>query len=163
MSTADQIQSLMAEVGPLLPAIMEIHKAEDESSWAIQWEDETVVVIDWVEEFRYLSFQTEIGVWPSEGQIEFAKIVLQFNGLWNETGGVCLGLFEDMVVMNYSLPIEGLEISAFCDVLTGFVTKKQVWCDVLANAPASSIGLENHGNANPSPNALDLMAMGLRA
>ena len=72
------IQAMLQELGPSMPDIDAILQSE-ESSWAIQFADETVVLLDWADDPPRLMFSAGLGQPADSRRLEVYQHLLQHN------------------------------------------------------------------------------------
>jgi hypothetical protein len=161
MSTPTHIQELLREIGPLLPAIHEIRQSEDELSWAIALENGGTIVVDIEDEGERMILRSEIGT-AAEDDAALSTMLLRFNGLWQQTGGICLGLDEEVVVMCHDVSANGIDTPTLCAILAGFAEKSEGWRRLLANR-SMGLSLPTDGATTDTEDMIQLLGSGIRA
>jgi len=87
----ETIQLLMQELGPQTPTIDAVVQHE-EGSWAMQFDDASIVLAECGEEPERLVLSTELGM-PAPGRrLEACQLMLSYNLLWQENGGLTTAL-----------------------------------------------------------------------
>ena len=90
-TTIEKIQQLIQELGPNMQDIDAIVQTE-EPSWAIQFSDETIIIIEAAEEPARMVFSAELGNASETNQRAIYEALLCYNLMWRDTGGVKIGL-----------------------------------------------------------------------
>ncbi len=117
----DKIQDLISQIGPVFPDIDAVIQTED-PSWAIQFVDELVVMIEQLEHPDRMVFSSEIGTVADDQELPVYEALLCYNLLWKDTGGVKIGLAgpKGTLIVTSELLLDGLTLMAFQDALTNF-------------------------------------------
>ncbi|MCP5082063.1 MAG: type III secretion system chaperone, partial [Alphaproteobacteria bacterium] len=118
MST-DTFRQLLTEVGSLLP-FQEVVEFEEGPSWLAAFEEETFVVLDWLDEPRRVVLHADIGMLASEEKARLAMLerIARYNAAWRETGSLRIGLDPDgTLTLLLDLPQAGLDAAWLCGVL----------------------------------------------
>jgi hypothetical protein len=131
MSTAipESIQLLMQEIGPATPEIDAVMQSE-ERSWAIQFDDETVVQVEWADEPSRLVLSSALGQVNPEMRLPVYETLLSYNLLWQDTGGVKAALAGPggEVSLLYELFADTLlSLGDLRTVLLNFMQLTQLW------------------------------------
>jgi hypothetical protein len=88
------LTSRLVEVAPLSDKITAIDQAED-GSWALEFSDKTVVLMEWAERPERIVLSATLGTPPAERTEELFTLALSFSTLWRDTCGARLGLGGD--------------------------------------------------------------------
>ncbi len=117
----DKIQDLISQIGPVFPDIDAVIQTED-SSWAIQFVDELVVMIEQLEHPDRMVFSSEIGTVADDQELPVYEALLCYNLLWKDTGGVKIGLAgpKGILIVTSELLLDGLTLMTFQEALTNF-------------------------------------------
>ncbi len=117
----DKIQDLISQIGPVFPDIDAVIQTED-PSWAIQFVDELVVMIEQLEHPDRMVFSSEIGTVADDQELPVYEALLCYNLLWKDTGGVKIGLAgpKGTLIVTSELLLDGLTLMSFQDALTNF-------------------------------------------
>ena len=117
----DKIQDLISQIGPVFPDIDAVIQTED-PSWAIQFVDELVVMIEQLEQPDRMVFSSEIGAVTDDQELPVYEALLCYNLLWKDTGGVKIGLAgpKGTLIVTSELLLEGLTLMSFQEALTNF-------------------------------------------
>ena len=90
-SHLERMQIMMEEIGPSMPEIEAVIQSE-EKNWAIQFDDQSIVTLEWAEKPERVVLTSMLGV-PSESmQLSVYETLLCYNLLWKDTGGVKMAL-----------------------------------------------------------------------
>ncbi len=149
----ERMQIMMEEIGPSLPEIEAVIQSEDRN-WAIQFSDQSIVMLEWVEDPDRIVLTSMLGV-PSESmQLSVYETLLCYNLLWKDTGGVKMALSGpggELVVI-YELFSAELTLNELQTVLTNFVSIAQIWTVYVTGES------EQHGM--PPPGSIDMLQLG---
>lgn len=117
----DKIQDLISQIGPVFPDIDAVIQTED-PSWAIQFVDELVVMIEQLEHPDRMVFSSEIGTVADDQELPVYEALLCYNLLWKDTGGVKIGLAgpKGILIVTTELLLDGLTLMTFQEALTNF-------------------------------------------
>jgi hypothetical protein len=117
----DKIQDLISQIGPVFPDIDAVIQTED-PSWAIQFVDELVVMIEQLEQPDRMVFSSEIGAVTDDQELPVYEALLCYNLLWKDTGGVKIGLAgpKGTLIVTSELLLDGLTLMSFQEALTNF-------------------------------------------
>ena len=74
----DKIQDLISQIGPVFPDIDAVIQTED-PSWAIQFVDELVVMIEQLEHPDRMVFSSEIGTVADDQELPVYEALLCYN------------------------------------------------------------------------------------
>jgi hypothetical protein len=124
----ERMQIMMEEIGPAMSEIEAVIQSE-EKNWAIQFEDQSIVMLEWAENPDRVVLTAMLGV-PSETmQLSVYETLLCYNLLWKDTGGVKMALSgpSGELVLLYELFASNLNRNELQTVLINFVSISQVW------------------------------------
>ncbi len=124
----ERMQIMMEEIGPAMPEIEAVIQSE-EKNWAIQFEDQSIVMLEWAENPDRVVLTAMLGA-PSESmQLSVYETLLCYNLLWKDTGGVKMALSGPAgeLVLLYELFASNLNRNELQTVLINFVSISQVW------------------------------------
>ncbi len=127
-SNLERMQIMMEEIGPSMPEIEAVIQSE-ESNWAIQFDDQSIIMLEWAEQPDRVVLTTMLGS-PSESmQLSVYETLLCYNLLWKDTGGVKMALSGPggELVLLYELHASGLSLPDLQVVLSNFASIAQVW------------------------------------
>jgi hypothetical protein len=127
-TTIEKIQQLIQELGPHMQDIDAIVQTE-EPSWAIQFSDETILIIEAAEEPSRMVFSAELGNASENNQRAIYEALLCYNLMWRDTGGVKIGLAgpQGTLIISTELCLEGLVLNDLQLSLTNFLKITRSW------------------------------------
>lgn len=127
-TTVEQIQQFLQELGPSMPDIDAVVQTE-EPSWAVQFSDETVVIVEAAEEPSRMIFSAELGSATDSLQLPIYETLLCYNLLWRETGGIKIGLAgpKGALILSSELCLEGLTLIDFQEGISSFSRIARTW------------------------------------
>ena len=124
----ERMQIMMEEIGPAMPEVEAVIQSE-EKNWAIQFEDQSIAMLEWAESPDRVVLTAMLGI-PSETmQLSVYETLLCYNLLWKDTGGVKMALSGPggELVLLYELFASNLNRNELQTVLINFVSISQVW------------------------------------
>lgn len=160
MSHESPVHALMKEVGPLLQ-LQEILQSTEEASWSLEWTDGVVVTADHDEEEERVTLSAHVGKMPDQRVAELALLLLRYNVLWRETGGIRLGLQDQDIVQMFDFSAPGVSLPVLCHILTDFAEKARVWSQLVENHQHG--GLSSGHIHDGLDSMTDLLRSGIRA
>jgi hypothetical protein len=148
MALHEQIQGLIEAVGPEVEAVQAVGQTGD-TEWAVMFDTDTTVMLDLVTEQQKLVLSIDLGRPAQESRLATYETMLAYNVLWQETGGVKMGLggTNGRLVQMFELNTAGLDLDLLASVLEGFVAKALVWREQIAQGAGSAEAL-------PPPNLM---------
>ena len=124
----ERMQAMMEEVGPAMAEIEAVIQSEDKN-WAIQFEDQSIIMLEWSERPDRIVLSSMLGI-PSEAmQLSVYEALLCYNLLWKDTGGVKMALAGpggDLMLL-YELYVDQLMLNDLQIVISNFSSISQVW------------------------------------
>ena len=124
----ERVQIMMEEIGPSMPEIEAVIQSE-EKNWAIQFDDQSIITLEWAEKPERVVLTSMLGV-PSESmQLSVYETLLCYNLLWKDTGGVKMALAGpggDLMLL-YELYVDQLMLNDLQIVISNFSSISQVW------------------------------------
>jgi hypothetical protein len=141
-TTIEQIQQLMQELGPASPDIDAVVQTE-EPSWAIQFSDESIMVIEPADEPARLVLSSELGTAPEAAERQLYEALLSYNLLWRDSGGLKIGLAgpKGSLIINWELCLEGLTLLDLQSALARFRKVTASWQHYVASADVGTAPL----------------------
>ena len=123
-----KFQIMMEEVGPAISDIETVIQSEDRD-WAIQFEDQSIVTLEWAENPDKVVLSTILGKPPQTNQLSVYETLLCYNLLWRDTGGVkmALGGPEGEILLIYEMYVVDTTLNDFKTVLLNFLNIAKVW------------------------------------
>lgn len=127
-STIEKIQTLIQELGPASPEIDAVVQTE-EPSWAIQYSDETIVIIEASEDPARMVLSSELGSPNDSLQLPIYETLLCYNLLWRETGGVKIGLAgpKGALILSCELCLDNLSLMDLQEGMKTFTSIVRTW------------------------------------
>ena len=124
----ERMQAMMEEIGPAMAEIEAVIQSEDKN-WAIQFEDQSIIMLEWAEHPDRIVLSSMLGI-PSETmQLSVYEALLCYNLLWKDTGGVKMALAGpggDLMLL-YELYVDQLMLNELQVVISNFSSISQVW------------------------------------
>jgi hypothetical protein len=148
-----RMQIMMEEIGPVMPSIEAVIQSE-EKNWAIQFDDQSIVMLEWAEKPDRVVLTAMLGA-PSESmQLSVYETLLCYNLLWKDTGGVKMALSGPggELILLYELFSTDLTLNELQTVLTNFVSIAQVWSVYVTG--------ESDQPAGTVPGSMDMLQLG---
>jgi hypothetical protein len=111
MTTIEQIENLVKELGPAMSDIDAIVQTED-PSWAIQFSDETIIILEPADDPSRIVISTELGAAAEAQQRTVYETMLCYNLMWRDSGGVKIGLAgpQGALIISTDVCIESLTL-----------------------------------------------------
>ena len=144
MTTIEQIEQLVKEIGPAMPEIDAIVQTED-PSWAIQFSDETIIILEAADDPSRIVISTELGAAAEAQQRAVYETMLCYNLMWRDSGGVKIGLAgpQGALIISTDVCIESLTLQELKQEIQRFLTIARSWAQYVGKADA--------GEAPPLP------------
>ncbi len=132
-ATVEQIQQLIQEVGPSMPEIDAVVQTE-EPSWAIQFSDETIVIIEAADDPSRMVMSAELGPASEARQRAVYETLLCYNLMWRDSGGVKVGLAgpQGSLIISTDLCLDGMSLMDFQEGLNRFLKITRSWAQYVA-------------------------------
>ena len=139
-TTIEQIQQLLKELGPSMSEIDAVVQTE-EPSWAIQFSDETIIIIEPADEPSRMVISAELGAAAEAQQRTVYETLLCYNLMWRESGGVKIGLAgpQGALIISTEICVQGLVLSDLQQHLNTFLKIVRSWTEYVAKADAAEI------------------------
>jgi hypothetical protein len=133
------IQLLMQELGPQTLTVDAVVQ-HGEKTWAVQLNDESIVLMEWDGEPERLVLSTDLGVPVEERRLDVYQLLLCYNLLWRESGGLktALGGPDGGAMLLYEWSGEQATLMEMQTVLDNFSRVGAMWRSYIANG----IGIE---------------------
>ena len=144
MTTIEQIENLVKELGPAMSDIDAIVQTED-PSWAIQFSDETIIILEPADDPSRIVISTELGAAAEAQQRTVYETMLCYNLMWRDSGGVKIGLAgpQGALIISTDVCIESLTLQELKQEIQRFLTIARSWMQYVGKADA--------GEAPPLP------------
>ena len=137
--TPDQITQLLVDVAQLEESIEEIQRQNDRPGWIMNLGDE-LIFVQYHEKARLLCLSSPIQV-PEETEREaFYAMLLRYNAMWLQTGGLSMGLDSDGEDFYLMFPIAANELqpNELLDHLLKFGARVVQWRENTENPSVPS-------------------------
>jgi hypothetical protein len=144
MTTIEHIEHLIKEIGPAMPEVDAIVQTED-PSWAIQFSDETIIILEPADDPSRVVISTELGAAVEAQQRRVYETMLCYNLMWRDSGGVKIGLAgpQGALIISTDVCIEGLTLQDLKQEIERFLQIARSWTQYVGKADA--------GEAPPLP------------
>lgn len=144
MTTIEQIEHLVKDLGPAMPEIDAIVQTED-PSWAIQFSDEAIIILEPADDPSRIVISTELGAAAEAQQRTIYETMLCYNLMWRDSGGVKIGLAgpSGTLIISTDVCIEGLTLQGLQQETEAFLKIARTWMQYVGRADA--------GEAPPLP------------
>ena len=138
MSDTHQMEQLFAQIGPLMDRIEAIDQ-EDDDRWILALGEEQDMFVDFDQQASKLTFSIEVGQPPEELRLRAYEMLLAYNYLWEDSGGLRMALDspEGSVVMAYDTFDLDMDVSALSALIDKLMEAAEGWRDVIADLKAS--------------------------
>ena len=135
----DNVNWLLQDIGPQSADIVSVVQ-DDTHTWAIGFQDESVVQVHWLENPGRLELTAAVTQLPPLAPREVLEGLLMFNLLSPHNGGTRMALSapDRTLHLMRDLPPEGLGLHALGDALRTLASMAQHWREALAAQPAQS-------------------------
>ncbi len=143
MTTVEQIQQLIQELGPSMPEIDAVVQTE-EPNWAIQFSDETIVIIEAADDPPRIVMSAELGAASDARQKAVYETLLCYNLMWRDSGGVKVGLAgpQGSLIISAEVCLDGMLLMDLQDALNRFLKITRSWTQYVAQEEgAETIGV----------------------
>lgn len=96
---------------------------------------DTIILLNLVPDQHKLVLSITLSVPPSEQRLAVYEVMLAYNPLWEETGGVKMALAgsHGPIVQLFELSTTDLDLEALDTVLVNFVDKARMWRAAIAS------------------------------
>lgn len=139
MTTIEKIQQLLQELGPSTPDIDAVVQTE-EPSWAIQFSDETIIIIDPADDPGRMVLSAELGSASDSLQLPIYETLLCYNLLWRDTGGVKVGLAgpKGELIISTEICLDDLLLGSLQKGIVDFSNIARSWKKYVASAESQA-------------------------
>jgi hypothetical protein len=119
---------LMSELGSVLPEELTVSPAE-ESLWTVRFEDDSALSVQWANTPERLVLSATLGRAQADQQLALYETLLSYNLLWQETGGVRIGMDgpHGELTMVYDFFEDLLPTSTLRTVVLNLANLAHVW------------------------------------
>jgi hypothetical protein len=135
MTTIEQIEQLIKEVGPAMPDIDAVVQTE-EPSWAIQFSDESIIIIEPADDPSRMVISAELGAAAEAQQRIVYETLLCYNLMWRDSGGIKIGLAgpQGALIISIDVCVEGLTLMGLQQELERFLKISRSWTHYVSKA-----------------------------
>lgn len=128
MTTIEQIEQLIKELGPAMPDIDAVVQTE-EPSWAIQFSDETIVIIEPADDPSRMVISAELGTAAEAQQRLVYETLLCYNLMWRDSGGVKIGLAgpQGALIISTDVCLDNLTLNGLQQEFNKFLKIGRSW------------------------------------
>jgi hypothetical protein len=140
MTTIEQIAQLVKELGPAMSEIDAIVQTE-EPSWAVQFSDETIIIIEPADDPSRMVISAELGAAAEAQQRSVYETLLCYNLMWRDSGGVKVGLAgpQGALIISLDLCLEGLTMMGMQQEIERFLKITRSWTQYVVKADAAEL------------------------
>lgn len=140
MTTAEQIEQLIKEIGPAMPDIDAVVQTED-PSWAIQFSDETIIIIEPADDPSRMVISAELGAVAEVQQRIVYETLLCYNLMWRDSGGVKIGLAgpQGVLIISVDVCVEGLTLMSLQKEIERFLKIARSWTQYVGQADSAEM------------------------
>lgn len=133
MSSKEHVHNLMLEIGPALE-LMEVTEFDEENLWVLVRDEATVIEVDYDDVQKRIMLSTEIGQPDEARRKNIYEMLLQANYLWQETGGLRIGLDGPggNVVQMFGASVTDLHLGQLKTILTNFIDSAKAWHEIIS-------------------------------
>jgi hypothetical protein len=139
MASTEQLNALMAEIGPMLE-IQEVTGFESQNAWTLELDDQTLLFADHEPDQNRLVISGEVAKPHPDRKAALHELLLQYNYQWKTTGGVRMALDEPdgAVVQICDISTINLDASALAGTIQVFTDVLRTWRDMLVQEPRNT-------------------------
>ncbi len=133
MTTIEQIQQLVQEIGPSMQEIDAVVQTE-EPSWAIQFSDETIIILEAADDPSRIVVSADLGVITEAQQRSAYETMLCYNLMWRESGGVKIGLAgpHGALIISMDICLDNLTLMDLQQEIGKFLKITRSWTRYIA-------------------------------
>jgi len=160
MIASNHVHDLVQEIGSS-SELAEVYADESNLAWSFVFPDGLVLAMDLDEEEGRITFSAEVDEARADRSAQTLELLLRYNYLWHETGGVRMALDGEggQVLMIYDFSAAELDLPKFVSVLESLADKARAWKQALASNGAPQAEVPESGDAQ----LMDFMRTALRA
>ncbi|MGV3662259.1 MAG: type III secretion system chaperone [Prosthecobacter sp.] len=128
MTSLEQMQRLIEELGPATDEVLEVQQHGD-TSWALVIDDTTAFYLDFVADRQVLILSTDLGTPEEDSRDSAYQIALLSNFNWSQSGGIKLGLEapDGNLVLMFEVNAASLDLTTLQQALGFFAEKNLAW------------------------------------
>src|SRR3990170_4567741 len=133
--SAQQVEQLLTDAGGLEDSIEEILEVSTRpgQAWVVNWGGK-LIFVEYQQLARLLCLRAPIAIPAIDSKEEFFAMLLRYNVMWVETGGLTMALDEDGTDAHLMMPLgfSDLHVSEFVRLLGVFVDRAEQWHEVFS-------------------------------
>ncbi len=139
-TTIEQIQQLVQEIGPSMQEIDAVVQTE-EPSWAIQFSDETILILEPADDPARIAVSAELGVISEAQQRSIYETMLCYNMMWRDSGGVKIGLAgpQGALIISKDICLENLTLAALQQEIGSFLNITRSWTQFMTKGEQAEL------------------------
>ncbi|MBI1247974.1 hypothetical protein GC197_09060 [bacterium] len=153
MANLDQIQQLFEEIGPATNEIEGVFRV-DEFEWSVFFSEDCYVDFEFDEAQQKLVLFADLGLPPAECRAKTFEVMLAYNALRKETGGLVISLTgstdEDELVQSFELNASELNLTTLQNVVLNFNQKAEFWRDVIRQGIVDDVDTSEVATSMPT-------------
>jgi len=130
-----EIIELMAAAAPLTNGLKEVRQDASAPRWAVAFDDDTVVVAEWVEPRGVLALSADLGFPPEEHIATVQETLLVYNALRQQTEGASMALAEPAGELIHLMDLDHRDLTPqrLSSALSDFARTSAAWKKVVAD------------------------------
>ena len=139
-TTIEQIQQLVQEIGPSMQEIDAVVQTE-EPSWAIQFSDETIIILEAADDPSRAVISAELGMITEAQQRNVYETMLCYNMMWRGSGGVKIGLAgpQGALIISRDVCLDNLTLAALQQEIGSFLKITRSWTQFIAQGEQAEL------------------------
>lgn len=153
MANVDHIQRLFEEIGPGTDQILGVYRV-DEFEWSVFFSEDCYVDFEYDELQQKLVLFADLGLPPAECRSKTFEVMLAYNALRKETGGLVISLTgssdDDELVQTFELNASQLDLPTLQNVVLNFNQKAEFWRDVIREGIVDDVDTSEVSSSVPS-------------
>lgn len=143
MTPLEQIQQLMAELGPAAAEVATVAQEPDGQSWVIELEDETIVNVEYEHQLQRLMFTVGLPKPPADRRSETYEALLTFNLLWQQATPLRMAMDQPdgEILQVAEIGTAGLDVAGVRQALSAVVEMARLWRTAIAEGCTLPVAL----------------------
>ncbi len=139
-TTIEQIQQLVQEIGPSMQEIDAVVQTE-EPSWAIQFSDETIIILEAADDPSRIVISADLGVVTEAQQRSAYETVLCYNMMWRDSGGVKIGLAgpQGALIVSRDICLDNLTLADLQQDIGKFMKITRSWTKFIVQSEQAEL------------------------
>lgn len=133
MSTSEQVEALLTEIGELNTSIEAITRNTD--YWVIHVDSGLAVTLEWEEKEDLLGMTLLLGEAQENRYLYVCEVLMAYNALWRQTGGIRIGFSGEgkEFLQIFTFPLKDLTPHRFHAFLLKFLEQAELWQQFIAS------------------------------